>query len=116
MPVSLNYGSTGRPPGKFHLRHSFKEITDNLEFPSPPFDILFIEMNANNNNYNNGDDIAAAAAAAAAINDYYDKGGVLHGTRTRRMKNEEANDGRRIPYYTINPSKFASWKLTGLQL
>jgi hypothetical protein len=40
MPISLNYGSTGRPPGEYHLRHSFKEITDNLESPYPPFDIF----------------------------------------------------------------------------
>jgi hypothetical protein len=52
MPISLNYGSTGRSPGKFHLHHSFKEITDNLEFPSPPIDIFFIETTNNNNNNN----------------------------------------------------------------
>jgi hypothetical protein len=50
MPFPLNYGSTGRPPGEYHLRHSFKEITDNLEFPPPPFDIFFIELNNRNNN------------------------------------------------------------------
>jgi hypothetical protein len=64
MPISTNYSPTGRPPGEFHLRHSFKEITDILEFPSPPFNIFFTEMNANNYNYyyyyhiicyNNGD-------------------------------------------------------------
>jgi hypothetical protein len=62
MPISLNYGSAGRPPGKFHLRrHSSKEITDNLEFSSPPFDIFFIETTSNNDSinyiicyYNNG--------------------------------------------------------------
>ena len=84
MPISTNYGSTGRPPGKFHLRHSFKEITDNLEFPAPPFDIFFIEITNNNNYitcyyYNNGD-IAAATAADATFNDSYNKEGVLHGT------------------------------------
>jgi hypothetical protein len=33
-------------------------------------------------------------------------------TRTRRTKIEEANNGRQIPFYTINPSKFATWKPT----
>jgi hypothetical protein len=52
MPISLNYGSTGRPPGKFHLRHSLKEIVCFSEFPYPPFDIFFIESTSNvNNNY-----------------------------------------------------------------
>jgi hypothetical protein len=59
MPISLNYGSTGRPPGEYHLRHSFKEITENLESPYPPFDIFSIDTTNNNNNniiiyYNNG--------------------------------------------------------------
>jgi hypothetical protein len=84
MPNFLNYGSTGRPPGKYlrqhHLRHSLKIITENLESPYPPFDIFFIDTtNNNNNNYiicsDNGD-----ITAAAAFNDYYNKGGVLHGT------------------------------------
>jgi hypothetical protein len=48
MPTFLKYGSTGRPPGKFHLRHSLKEFTYNLEFSHPPF----IEI-TNNNNINN---------------------------------------------------------------
>jgi hypothetical protein len=50
MPSFLKYGSTGRPPGKFHIRHSPKKITENLEFSHPPFDILFIEITNNNNN------------------------------------------------------------------
>ena len=53
MPSFLKYGSTGRPPGKFHIRHSPKKITENLEFSHPPFDILFIEITNNNNNNNN---------------------------------------------------------------
>ncbi|MGK3748328.1 MAG: hypothetical protein ACI8RD_000619 [Bacillariaceae sp.] len=53
MPSFLKYGSTGRPPGKFHLRHSLKDFTYNLEFLHPPFDILFIEITNNNNNNNN---------------------------------------------------------------
>jgi hypothetical protein len=52
MPSFLKYGSTGRPPGKFHIRHSPKKITENLEFSHPPFDILFIEIINNNNNNN----------------------------------------------------------------
>jgi hypothetical protein len=43
MPIFLNHGSTSRPPGEYHLRHFFKEITDNLEYPYPPFDIFSIE-------------------------------------------------------------------------
>jgi hypothetical protein len=58
MPSFLKYGSTGRPPGKLHIRHSPKKITENLEFFHPPFDILFIEITNNNNNiicyYDNG--------------------------------------------------------------
>jgi hypothetical protein len=60
MPIPTNYGSTGRPPGEYRLRHSFKEITDNLESPYPPFDIFFIKTTNNNNSndnicyYNNG--------------------------------------------------------------
>jgi hypothetical protein len=53
MPSFLKYGSTGRPPGKFHIRHSPKKITENLEFSHPPFDIFFIEIANNNNNNNN---------------------------------------------------------------
>jgi hypothetical protein len=57
MPIPTNYGSTGRPPGKLHIRHSPKKITENLESPSPPFDIFSIEK-INNNNiiccYDNG--------------------------------------------------------------
>jgi hypothetical protein len=59
MPNSLNYGSTGRPPGEYlrqhHLRHSLKKITDNLESPYPPFDIFFIENQTISNNNNNID-------------------------------------------------------------
>ena len=50
MPNSTNYGPTGRPPGEFHIRHSFKEISDILEFPFTPFDIFFTEFANNNNN------------------------------------------------------------------
>jgi hypothetical protein len=50
MPSFLKYGSTGRPPGKFHLRHSLKDLTYNLEFSYPPLDIFFIEITNNNNN------------------------------------------------------------------
>jgi hypothetical protein len=74
MPNSLNYGSTGRPPGKY-LRHSFKKIISNIsEFPPPPFDIFFIKStnnnnNNNNNNYticcNNGDTLEETAIPAA---------------------------------------------------
>jgi hypothetical protein len=58
-PIYLNYGSTGRPPGKSHLRHSPKEFTNILEFPYHPFDIFFIEITNNNDNcyyicYDNG--------------------------------------------------------------
>jgi hypothetical protein len=67
MPTFLKYGSTGRPPGKFHLRHSLKEFTYNLEFSHPPFDILFIEIINNNNNNNN---------------DYIDNGGRGSGNGT----------------------------------
>jgi hypothetical protein len=65
MPSFLKYGSTGRPPGKFHIRHSPKKITENLESPSPPFDILSIEKINNNNNNNNN------------IICYYDNGGII---------------------------------------
>jgi hypothetical protein len=83
MPDFLNYGSTGRPPGEYlrqyHLRHSLKMITDILESPYPPFDIFSIDNN-NNNTYiivcSDNRDITAAAA----FNDYYNDGGVLHGT------------------------------------
>jgi hypothetical protein len=55
MPISTNYGSTGRPPGEYHLRralrHSLKEFMDNLESPYPPFDIFSI--NTTNNSKNN---------------------------------------------------------------
>jgi hypothetical protein len=50
MPIFLNHGSTSRPPGEYHLRHSFKEISDNLESPYPPFHIFSIETTNNNNN------------------------------------------------------------------
>jgi hypothetical protein len=63
MPSFLKYGSTGRPPGKFHIRHSPKKITENLESPSPPFDIFSIEKINNNNNNN--------------IICYYDNGGII---------------------------------------
>jgi hypothetical protein len=48
MPISTNYGSTGRPPGEYHLRHYLKELTSILEFLHPPFDIIY---NRNNNIY-----------------------------------------------------------------
>jgi hypothetical protein len=61
MPNFLNYGSTGRPPGKYlrhyRLRHSSKKITENLESLYPPFDIFFTTNNNDNDNnyyYNNG--------------------------------------------------------------
>jgi hypothetical protein len=64
MPISANYGSTGRPPGEYHLqyhlRHSSKKLTNIVEFSQPPFDIFFIKTTNNNNNnciicyYNNG--------------------------------------------------------------
>jgi hypothetical protein len=51
-----------RPPGEYHLRHSFKKSTNILEFLQPPFDIFFIDTTNNNNNniiyiicYDNGD-------------------------------------------------------------
>jgi hypothetical protein len=60
MPISTNYGSTGRPPGKY-LRHSLKKMISNIsEFSQPPFHICSIgttnNNNINNNNiyYNNG--------------------------------------------------------------
>jgi hypothetical protein len=53
MPISTNYGSTGRPPGEYHLRHSSKKLTNNLEFLQPPFDIYFIEITNDNNNNKN---------------------------------------------------------------
>jgi hypothetical protein len=79
MPSFLKYGSTGRPPGKFHIRHSPKKITENLESPSPPFDIFSIEKINNNNNiiccYDNGGIICnegvlvdSKAATPATIN------------------------------------------------
>jgi hypothetical protein len=78
MPIPTNYGSTGRPPGKLHIRHSPKKITENLESPSPPFDIFSIEK-INNNNiiccYDNGGIICnegvlvdSKAATPATIN------------------------------------------------
>jgi hypothetical protein len=53
MPISLNYGSTGRPPGEYHLRHSLKKVTNILECLQPPFDIFFIEITNNDNNNSN---------------------------------------------------------------
>jgi hypothetical protein len=55
MPSFLKYGSTGRPPGKFHLRHSLKEFTSFSEFPHPSFEIFFINNNNNINYIGNGD-------------------------------------------------------------
>jgi hypothetical protein len=49
MPISTNYVSTGRPPGKY-LRQSLKEFFSIiLEFLQPPFHIFSIDNN--NNNY-----------------------------------------------------------------
>jgi hypothetical protein len=58
-PIPLNYGSIGRPPGEYHLRHSLEEFANILESPYPPFDVFFIETTNNNSNYiisyDNGD-------------------------------------------------------------
>ena len=76
MPFPGKYRSTGRPPGKFHIRHSLKEITENLESPSPPFDIFSIDFNNNNNNNNyicycnNGTTTATPATTAPATINY----------------------------------------------
>jgi hypothetical protein len=53
VPIPTNYGSTGRPPGEYHLHHSSKKLAHNLEFLQPPFDIFFIEITNDNNNNNN---------------------------------------------------------------
>ena len=81
-PIFTNYGSTDRPPGEFHLRHSLKEITNISELPPPLFYIFFFEITNNNNYttcyyYNNGD---IAAPAAATFNGSYNEEGVFHGT------------------------------------
>jgi hypothetical protein len=52
MPIPAKYGSTGRPPGKYHLRHSPKEFNCFSELPYPPFDIFFIESTSNVSNIN----------------------------------------------------------------
>jgi hypothetical protein len=53
MPISLNYGSTSRPPGKY-LRHSSKKFfTIFLEFLQPPFQHIFSNETTNNDNNNN---------------------------------------------------------------
>jgi hypothetical protein len=53
MPISTKYGSTGRPPGEYHLRHSSKKLANNLECLQPPFDIFSTGSNNNNNNNSN---------------------------------------------------------------
>jgi hypothetical protein len=53
MPISTKYGSTGRPPGEYHSRHSSKKLANNLEFLQPPFDIFSIGSTNNSNNSNN---------------------------------------------------------------
>jgi hypothetical protein len=65
MPISTNYGSTGRPSGEYHLRHSSKKLTNIVEFSQPPFDIFFIKTTDNNNNNNN------------YIICYYNNGGII---------------------------------------
>jgi hypothetical protein len=74
MPISANYGSTGRPPGKY-LRHSSKEFFLNiLEFSQPPFLIFPIEVDNNNNNfiYNNGDNNGGIQTTINYIRSTYD--------------------------------------------
>jgi hypothetical protein len=81
MPTFLKYGSTGRPLGKFHLRHSLKEFTIFSEFPPPPFDIFFIDLNNYNRNNNNYSIIYYNGGIVDDNKDEDIKDGGLYGTR-----------------------------------
>jgi hypothetical protein len=81
MPFPDKYRSTGRPPGKFHIRHSPKNITENLESPSPPFDIFSIDLNNYNRNNNNYSIIYYNGGIVDVNTDADIKDGGLYGTR-----------------------------------